>query len=179
MRVFSNEAGTLGRHERREAVAIEGSGSRHRCRMAPLNVVRRAHPGGRDDALVPQFGRRTYPQTRHWATPVVGSTSRKLAQPFVRQYGRVVEAADARRRRRFMALARPVTDDVVERDIMVRVLLCFLARREWRDGPSAARPVYAPRTHTDRSGSWLVRGRTLGSAHVCALDRDRPCGPVT
>ena len=35
-----------------------------------------------------QCGRSTYPQIGQLAVPVIGSTSRKLAQPFVRQYGR-------------------------------------------------------------------------------------------
>jgi hypothetical protein len=51
------------------------------------------------------------------ARPVSGSTSRKLGQPFVPQKKRV--AAFARRRMRRIAEARPVTDEVVERDIMV------------------------------------------------------------
>jgi hypothetical protein len=54
------------------------------------------------------------------AVPVSGSRSRKLAQPLVPQKRRLeVETACARRRIRRMAEARPVTDDVVERDIMV------------------------------------------------------------
>jgi hypothetical protein len=42
-----------------------------------------------------------------WPTPVEVSTSRKLAQPFVRQYG--CWAAEARRRRRRIELDRPAT----------------------------------------------------------------------
>jgi hypothetical protein len=53
-----------------------------------------------------------------WATPDSVSISRKLVQPLVLQYSRV--AALARRRRRRMAVDRPATDDVVERDIMMR-----------------------------------------------------------
>jgi hypothetical protein len=57
---------------------------------------------------------------------VVGSTSRKLGQPLVRQNWREVSVAVAmaalavwlRRRMRRIALARPVTADVVERVIM-------------------------------------------------------------
>jgi hypothetical protein len=66
------------------------------------------------------------------------------------------DAAEARRRRRRMAVARPVTDDVVERFIMVLVLVCFLARREWRDGPSAARPVLL--YGLIRTGAFLMFG---------------------
>jgi hypothetical protein len=53
--------------------------------------------------------------------PVEASTSRKLAQPFVLQNGRRLdaEAAEARRRSRRMELARPARAEVVERDIMV------------------------------------------------------------
>ena len=55
------------------------------------------------------------------ATPVVGSTSRKLAQPLVRQYGRF--DCMVRRRMRRMELARPARDAVVVREITV--VLCF------------------------------------------------------
>lgn len=53
--------------------------------------------------------------------PVEASVSRKLAQPFVLQNGRRLDAdaADARRRSRRMELARPARAEVVERDIMV------------------------------------------------------------
>jgi hypothetical protein len=67
-----------------------------------------------------QLTRRTYPQMWQVAVPVSGSRSRKLAQPLVPQKRRLdVETACVRRRIRRMAEARPVTDDVVERDIMV------------------------------------------------------------
>jgi hypothetical protein len=49
----------------------------------------------------------------HVATPVAGSTSRKLAQPLVRQYGRF--DCMVRRRMRRMELARPARDAVVVR----------------------------------------------------------------
>ena len=74
-----------------------------------------------------QFVLRTYPQMAQVARPVSGSTSRKLGQPLVPQKMRV--AAFARRRMRRMAEARPVTDDVAERDNMCFLDLCFLARR--------------------------------------------------
>jgi hypothetical protein len=68
---------------------------------------------------------RTKPQMWQRATPD-GSSSRKLVQPLVLQYRR--EDTFARRRRRRIAVARPVTDAVVERDIMV-LCLSFLARQ--------------------------------------------------
>ena len=58
------------------------------------------------------------------ATPVVGSTSRKLGQPLVPQKMReLLLATDARRRMRRMELERPARVVVVERDIMVRILV--------------------------------------------------------
>ena len=58
------------------------------------------------------------------AVPVSGSRSRKLAQPFVLQKSWLdADAAWVRRRIRRMAEARPVADDVAERDIMVILLL--------------------------------------------------------
>jgi hypothetical protein len=74
-----------------------------------------------------QWIRRTNPQTWQRATPDSVSISRKLVQPLVLQYRR--EAALARRRRRRIAVERPATDDVVERDIMMGCV-CFLARRD-------------------------------------------------
>ncbi|HEV8403236.1 MAG TPA: hypothetical protein VGQ31_09395 [Candidatus Limnocylindrales bacterium] len=62
------------------------------------------------------------------ASPVSGSISRKLGQPLVLQKRRPLPpAADDRRRIRRMAEARPVTDVVVERFIMV-----FVCRTFWR-----------------------------------------------
>jgi len=60
------------------------------------------------------------PQIGQVAIPVAGSTSRRLAQPFVRQKGRPVElwAADARRRIRRIELARPAYVAAAERDII-------------------------------------------------------------
>ena len=60
----------------------------------------------------------------HVATPVVGSTSRKLGHPLVPQKRREpVMAAEVRRRMRRMELARPAKVEVVERDIMVAITL--------------------------------------------------------
>jgi hypothetical protein len=60
------------------------------------------------------------PQIGQVATPVVGSTTRKLGHPLVLQNTRVpaLTPADVRRRMRRMELARPTTVVVVERDIM-------------------------------------------------------------
>ena len=58
------------------------------------------------------------------ATPVVGSTSRKLGQPLVPQKRREpLVAAEVRRRMRRMELARPAKLVVAERDIMIRILV--------------------------------------------------------
>ena len=58
------------------------------------------------------------------ATPVVGSTSRKLGHPLVPQKMReLLLATDARRRMRRMELERPARVVVVERDIMVWILV--------------------------------------------------------
>ena len=57
-----------------------------------------------------------------------GSTSRKLGQPLVPQKKRLdAVAAWLRRRMRRIAEARPVTDEVADRDIMV-VLVCAFWR---------------------------------------------------
>jgi hypothetical protein len=66
-----------------------------------------------------QWTRRTNPQIWQVASPVTGSTSRKLGQPLVPQKSRELAAAPLRRRIRRIADARPVTADVVERFIMV------------------------------------------------------------
>jgi hypothetical protein len=64
------------------------------------------------------------------ALPVSGSNSRKLGQPLVLQKSlELAVAAVDRRRMRRIAEARPVTDDVVERDIMG-----FLTCAFWRAG---------------------------------------------
>jgi hypothetical protein len=58
------------------------------------------------------------------ATPVVGSTSRKLGQPLVPQKRREpLVAAEVRRRMRRMELARPAKLVVAERDIMIWILV--------------------------------------------------------
>src|SRR6187402_3310031 len=81
------------------------------------------------------------------ATPVAGSTSRKLAQPFVRQYGRVEAFAwMARRRSRRMELARPTVVEVAERDNMWEwVTLAFCA------------PHGVPLPSAARSRIWRIR----------------------
>jgi hypothetical protein len=69
---------------------------------------------------VDQWLRRVKPQMGQVATPVVGSTSRKLGQPFVPQKMRPPVLADeVRRRIRRMELARPAKVVVADRDIMV------------------------------------------------------------
>jgi hypothetical protein len=58
------------------------------------------------------------------ASPVPGSISRKLGQPLVPQNRRLFAlTALERRRMRRIADARPVTDEVVERFIMVVLVL--------------------------------------------------------
>jgi hypothetical protein len=75
-----------------------------------------------------QWTRRTNPQIWHVAKPDSGSTTRKLAQPLVPQKRRLAAlTAWVRRRMRRIAEARPVTDDVADRDIMV-VLGCAFWR---------------------------------------------------
>ena len=60
------------------------------------------------------------------AIPARGSTSRRLGQPLVPQKSLELTAAAVDRRRiRRIAEARPVTDDVVERLIMVNVTCAF------------------------------------------------------
>lgn len=70
-------------------------------------------PGG-------QFARATYPQIGQAAIPLLGSTSRKLAHPLVRQNVRpaAVDWVERRRSRR-MELDRPAKVEVAERVIMV------------------------------------------------------------
>ncbi len=97
----------------------------------------RDHLAGRDERRPPcvvtayapagppadQWIWRTYPQMAQRAVPISESTSRKLGQPLVSQYGRVT--ACARRRMRRMEEARPVMDAVAERGIMVCVSCAF------------------------------------------------------
>ena len=68
-----------------------------------------------------QLTLRMNPQMLQVATPVRESNSRKLGQPLVPQKSlELTEAAVDRRRIRRIADARPVTDDVAERVIMVK-----------------------------------------------------------
>jgi hypothetical protein len=90
--------------------------------MARRRIAGSAIPD--DGTSVDQWLRRVKPQMGHVATPVVGSTSRKLGQPLVPQKMRPpVLAAELRRRMRRMELARPAKVVVVERVIMVKVTL--------------------------------------------------------
>ena len=73
-----------------------------------------------------QLTRRTNPQMLQVAVPLRGSISRKLGHPLVPQKSLELTAAAVDRRRiRRIAEARPVTDDVVERVIMVKVTCAF------------------------------------------------------
>ena len=107
-----------------------------------------------------QCTRRTNPQMWHCAVPVSGSRSRKLAQPLVLQKSWLdALTAWVRRRIRRMAEARPVADEVAERDIMV-VLMCAFWRAVIAVWRSAARPGL-------RSLGALTRND--GVLSVCAL----------
>ena len=73
-----------------------------------------------------QLTRRTNPQMLQVAVPLRGSISRKLGHPLVPQKSLELTAAAVERRRiRRIAEARPVTDEVVERVIMVNVTCAF------------------------------------------------------
>ena len=73
-----------------------------------------------------QLTRRTNPQMLQVAVPLRESISRKLGHPLVPQKSLELTAAAVDRRRiRRIAEARPVTDDVVERVIMVNVTCAF------------------------------------------------------
>jgi hypothetical protein len=98
---------------------------------------------------------RTNPQMWQVALPVCASNSRKLGQPLVPQKILELVAWLVRRRMRRMAEARPVTDAVVERDIMVGMTLCFLARRD--------------REMCDRLRSRFVECQRAGPGAVFAL----------
>jgi hypothetical protein len=96
--------------------------------MARRRIAVSAIPG--DGTSVDQWSvaaqcvRRVKPQIAQVATPVFGSTSRKLGQPLVPQKRREpLVAADVRRRMRRMELARPAKVVVAERDIMVWILV--------------------------------------------------------
>jgi len=86
--------------------------------------------------------RRWKPHTWQYAIPVVGSTSRKLAQPFVAQKSRPVwaalEAEEVRRRSRRMVLERPAMEAVAERESMFRC--SFLPHQAVLSGRAA--PVF-------------------------------------
>lgn len=112
------------------------------------------------------------------ATPVRGSNSRKLGQPLVPQKSlELTEAAVDRRRIRRIADARPVTDDVAERVIMVCVTCAF-----WCAGVAvwaiAARPGFRSEP-TVRPGT-TVSGclRATGSG-VWSLEPGRRVGLIT
>jgi hypothetical protein len=107
------------------------------------------------------------------ATPVSGSSSRKLAQPLVPQKSRVAAvAAVERRRMRRMAEARPVTDDVAERDIMMILLCAFWRAVIAREaiGCAAGVPFVGPnrglerrclKVSARRTGAWVERSNRV------------------
>ena len=114
------ERGRLVGHEAGEAVAIEGRAVGHAIRMAGRDR------GARSSRALGQWMWRTNPQMWQVAVPVSGSRSSRLAQPLVPQKRRLLEvAANVRRRMRRTAEARPVTDAVVERVIMVSGTCAF------------------------------------------------------
>ena len=127
---------------------------------------RRTRVSGGQWARARLRGRCVAPHTWHVATPDVGSTSRKLAQPLVRQNGREGDwAATARRRRRRMELARPAYVEVAERDIIE----CSFFRSFWR-ATSVSEPglrpliVFASTPRWGGSGQWS--GRFPGASVV-------------
>lgn len=131
-----------------------------------------------------QWVRRVKPQIGQVATPVVGSTSRKLGQPLVLQKGRVTPlAAELRRRMRRIELARPAKVVVVERDIMVWVTRIAF----WRatgDFTCLAQPMIGllplwTARDGGRNGLVILRGLSGASVVVEALDRSLRCGSVT
>ena len=90
----------LARFERATEAA-----SRSRATKSRSSAVRR---GRLSERALSRADRWVEPQTGQVATPVTGSTSRKLGQPFVRQNGRPLACAVLERRRsRRMELARP------------------------------------------------------------------------
>ena len=101
---------------RGRAPAPRSGGQAQRCAASGLD-------GQRDPAATCRD-----PQIGQTAIPVAGSTSRSVAQPFVRQNGRSVAAwaAVARRRSRRMELARPAYVAAAERDI-IRVVFSSLS----------------------------------------------------
>jgi len=122
-RVVGDKARDLVGHEAREARSIERGGRRHPGRMARRRTAVSSIPADATSALG-QWVRRVKPQIAQVATPLVGSTSRKLGHPLVPQKMReLLLAADTRRRMRRMELERPARVVVVERDIMVWILV--------------------------------------------------------
>jgi hypothetical protein len=143
----TGKAAFLARHQAGQAITVESHGVGHPIRMAGSPVTRasiprratpaigrrhgNAGPGGgpafcrdgfrSETGSAGQLTRRTNPQMAQVATPVRGSNSRKLGHPLVPQKSlELTEAAVDRRRIRRIADARPVTDDVAERVIMVK-----------------------------------------------------------
>ena len=137
--------------------------------------------GGLSGAV--QWVRRVKPQTGQVATPLAASTCRKLAHPFVRQYGRPVLAAaceEARRRSRRMELARPAYVAVADRVI----IWLFLLRAFWRATGGwglGSDPCYIRSACPELGGASVLGGPggVSGASVVETLDRGRRCGPVT
>ena len=142
------EAALFACHQTGEAVTIQSWAVGHSRQDGALDSMPCGHPASRDagygnagpgggpascrDGLWVgrdrwgQLTRRTNPQMLQVATPVRGSNSRKLGHPLVPQKSLELTAAAVDRRRiRRIAEARPVTDDVVERVIMVNVTCAF------------------------------------------------------
>lgn len=100
------------------------------------------------------------------ASPVAESISRKDGQPLVPQKRRLLAiVAPVRRRIRRMAEARPVTDVVVERFIMLVFVLCFLARRH-RGSSDGLRGPLVPFPGPYEAGNDCL-------VNVCAPGRER------
>jgi hypothetical protein len=95
------------------------------------------------------------PQIGQVAIPDVVSTSRKLAQPFVRQKGASVWAAAARRRSRRMELARPAYVAVAVRDIIE----CSFFRAFWRASGGVSLGSDPGSWFASTPGLWRVRFR--------------------
>ena len=108
------------------------------------------------------------PQITQLATPVVGSTSRKLGQPLVPQKRRepVEATAAVRRRIRRMELERPARVVVAERDIMVWILVLLSgAPQVVGPGPRPMR-LLPLSTARDRGRNGLVVRRAMPGASV-------------
>ena len=103
------------------------------------------------------------PQMWQLAVPVSGSSARQLAQPFVPQKSWLaVLTAWVRRRMRRMEEARPVADEVAERDIMVILLVLSGAPRS-RSERSAAQPGLRFLGSLARNDGCYVSARWAGS----------------